>query len=91
MDSDSAMEPLAGAESAAGTAAGTAVEAAAKGFAEAADGTAPVTVVAHRGDPYRVRENTLRGEGTGESRGGGAREGGRRRTKRGGGRKQHTT
>ncbi|MFI9113091.1 glycerophosphodiester phosphodiesterase [Streptomyces venezuelae] len=27
---------------------------------KAAEATAPVTVVAHRGDPYRVRENTLR-------------------------------
>ncbi|MFH9724481.1 glycerophosphodiester phosphodiesterase [Streptomyces sp. NPDC017254] len=48
MDSDTAMDPLA------------AVRTAAETTAEAADSTALVTVVGHRGDPYRVRENTLR-------------------------------
>ncbi|MEU7292892.1 glycerophosphodiester phosphodiesterase [Streptomyces exfoliatus] len=42
--------------------------------AREAAGRPPVTVVGHRGDPYRVRENTLRSIGSAIERGAGAVE-----------------
>ncbi|MFD9244165.1 glycerophosphodiester phosphodiesterase, partial [Streptomyces sp. NPDC059556] len=48
--------------------------------AHAAEATASVTVVGHRGDPYRVRENTLESVAAANVGGGDAGEVGGRRS-----------